>query len=174
MESSAIISEDGQFRVRLFRRWRADRPLWLWIMLNPSTADGNKDDATIRRLIGFTERGKGGGMIVENLYSIRATSPKDLAAGGWQIGPDCDNSLATSLIECDGPVIAGWGNHAPPARAYVVTSMVRRTGRETMCLGLTQARAPIHPLYQPNEKELIELRIALEEYDAKGTGMADR
>lgn len=143
-------------------------------MLNPSTADGRKDDATIRRLIGFTERGKGGGLIVENLYSFRATSPMQLAASGWQVGPDCDNAIATSLIECDGPVIAGWGNHAKTARAYVVTAMVRRSGREIMCLGLTKGRAPIHPLYQPNEREPIELRVALEEYDAKGTGMADR
>ncbi len=38
-QSSAVISDCGKFRYRLDRRW-ADGPICGFIMLNPSTADG--------------------------------------------------------------------------------------------------------------------------------------
>jgi hypothetical protein len=167
MESSAIISEDGRYRVRLLRRWRPERPLWLWVMLNPSTAGEREDDATIRRLIGFTERGHGGGFIVENLFSFRETHAGHLASAGYPVGPDCDASLATSLVESDGPLVCAWGNHAPPARSHKVLSMIRRAGREPMCLGLTGQRNPMHPVRLPYGLELVRLSDAMEDFDAK-------
>jgi hypothetical protein len=174
MESSAIISEDGRFRVRLFLRWREDRPLWLWIMHNPSTADERADDPTIRRLIGFTERGGGGSFIVENLFSLRATDPAAVKAAGWPVGPDCTNSIMASIVECDGPIVCAWGNVTEHSRVYAILSMIRRAKREPMCLGLTKRRQPGHPLYVPYEQKLIPLTDAQEDYDAKGTGMANR
>ena len=174
MESSAIISDDGRFRVRLFRRWREDRPLWLWIMHNPSTADERADDPTIRRLIGFTERGGGGGFIVENLYSFRATDPRAVRAAGWPYDPDANNSLMASIAECDGPVVCAWGNVTELSRSYSILSMIRRAEKAPMCLGLTKRRQPGHPLYVPYEQDLVPFNDALETYDAKGTGMANR
>ncbi len=167
MESSAIISEDGQFRVRLLRRWRPERPLWLWVMLNPSSADQHRNDATIRRLIGFTERGQGGGFIVENLFSFRCTDPGVLASQGYPLGPDCDAAISTSLFECDGPIVCAWGNNAPPARSQKILSMIRRAEREPMCLGLTGHRNPMHPVRLPYGLELMRISDAMEDYDAK-------
>lgn len=167
MESSAIISEDGRFRVRLFRRWREDRPLWLWIMHNPSTADERADDPTIRRLIGFTERGGGGGFIVENLFSFRATDPKAVKAAGWPYDPDANNSILVSMAECTGPIVCAWGNATEGSRIHAILSMIRRTGRPPMCLGLTQRRQPGHPLYVPYEQKLIPLTDAMEDFDCQ-------
>ncbi len=167
MESSAIISEDGRFRVRLLRRWRPERPLWLWVMHNPSTADERADDPTIRRLIGFTERGGGGGFIVENLFSFRATDPAAVKAAGWPYDPDANPSLIASLAECDGPTVCAWGNATEGSRIHAVLSMIRRVKREPFCLGLTQRRQPGHPLYVPYEQKLISLTDAMEDYDAK-------
>ncbi len=168
MESSAIISEDRLFRVRLLRRWRPERPLWLWIMLNPSTAGEIHNDATIRRLIGFTERGQGGGFIVENLFSFRAPDPLELVKAADPIGPDCDASLITSLIECDGPVVCAWGNNGGAARPLIALSMILRAGREPMCLGLTGQRKPMHPVRLPYGLELVRLSDAMEDFDVKG------
>lgn len=46
-DTSAVISECGQYRYLLRRTWDVDRPVACLIMLNPSTADASKDDATI-------------------------------------------------------------------------------------------------------------------------------
>ena len=45
---TATISDDGVYRYRLGRRWD-DRSPVLFVMLNPSTADADIDDPTIRR-----------------------------------------------------------------------------------------------------------------------------
>jgi len=71
----AIVSDDGLYRYRLWRRWDAECPTMVWIMLNPSTADAEVDDPTIRRCIGFARREHCGGIEVVNLYALRATNP---------------------------------------------------------------------------------------------------
>ena len=56
--STAIISADGQYRyslTRLLALLGGERNVVV-IMLNPSTADADQDNSTIRRLIGFAKR----------------------------------------------------------------------------------------------------------------------
>src|SRR5271154_3410516 len=78
MISTADISEDGLYRYWLTRTWDPTKPVLNWIMLNPSTADANKDDATIRRCMNFAKHWHYGGIAVYNLFAFRATDPKVL------------------------------------------------------------------------------------------------
>lgn len=75
----ATISPDGQYRYDLGRRW-GEGPLLAFVMLNPSTADAEVDDPTIRRCVGFAKREGCGGIIVRNLFAFRTPSPKALKA----------------------------------------------------------------------------------------------
>jgi hypothetical protein len=50
MWRSATISDCGRYRYALGRRWD-DGPTACWVMLNPSTADADVDDPTIRRCV---------------------------------------------------------------------------------------------------------------------------
>ncbi|WP_131822315.1 DUF1643 domain-containing protein, partial [Mycobacteroides chelonae] len=61
----AVISADGLYRYELHRSWRAG-PVVEFIMLNPSTADAEVDDATIRRCIGFAKQWGYGALVVRN------------------------------------------------------------------------------------------------------------
>ena len=54
--SWATFSSCGKYRYTLGRVWDADKPLLLFVMLNPSTADSYKNDPTVRRCIKWARR----------------------------------------------------------------------------------------------------------------------
>jgi hypothetical protein len=74
---SAIISDCGRYRYRLERDGPGDGST-LVIMVNPSTADAEQDDATIRKLKGFGRHNGWGRIIVGNLFAYRATDVREL------------------------------------------------------------------------------------------------
>jgi hypothetical protein len=143
---SAVISECGRYRYELSRRWDDRAPLG-WVMLNPSTADADTDDPTIRRCIRFAKDRGYGGIVVHNLYAYRVTDPAELANVDDPIGPRNRDFLASDL-PC---TVAGWGAH-PAAVGWLSgypfgwqrTAMQRR---RLVCLGFTASGAPRHPLY---------------------------
>lgn len=152
--SSAAISPCGQYRHWLRRRWSAG-PTCGFIMLNPSTADADADDPTIRRCIGFARREGCGGLLVANLFQLRATDPKELARHPDPVGPNSDHHLLDVAGESDGPLIAAWGAHQFAAdRAAYVSAMF---GIHCVCLGKTRDGHPRHPLYVKGDAPLIPL-----------------
>ena len=52
MEKSAILSADRKYRYVLTRIWDEAKSTVVFIGLNPSTADEETDDPTIRKCIG--------------------------------------------------------------------------------------------------------------------------
>lgn len=160
--SSAIISDCGQYRYSLNRWWDNEKPTDLWVMLNPSTADAETDDPTIRRVRGFSAGWGSGGFTVVNLYAYRATTPKAMWAaqksGVDIIGPDCDGWIrahAMVATQKGGRVIAAWGTNADPQREWKVKQLLR--GTPVHHLGLTKSGQPTHPLYRPADSELSVL-----------------
>ena len=78
MKKSAIISDCGKYRYELHRTWDEDKGKVLFIMLNPSTADGIHADLTTTRCINFAKKWEYGGIMIGNIYPFRAKRPKDL------------------------------------------------------------------------------------------------
>lgn len=152
--SGAHISPCGLYRYRLDRRWE-DGPTCGFIMLNPSTADAEKDDPTIRRCISFAKREGCGALVVANLFNFRATKPEEMAAAANPEGPDADLRLLETIDDVDGPLIAAWGAHwmAKDRGAYV-SAMI---GHQLCCLGKTKDGQPRHPLYVRADAPLIGL-----------------
>lgn len=83
---SAVLSADRRYRYGLFRIWDLERPLAMFVGLNPSTADETDDDPTIRRCVRFASDWQYGGLIMANLFAYRATSPRDLPDGEEAVG----------------------------------------------------------------------------------------
>lgn len=143
--SDALISPCGAYRHWLTRRW-GDGPTCGWIMLNPSTADADHDDRTIGRCISFAKREGCGGLIVGNLFQLRATDPDELRRHPDPLGPDPDDFLLLVASKSDGPLIAGWGEHPfARGRGEYVAAML---GGSLSCLGRTKDGYPRHPLYR--------------------------
>jgi hypothetical protein len=143
--SSAVMSKCGLYRYRLDRRW-GDGPTCGFIMLNPSKADADVDDPTIRRCIGFARREGCGALMVGNLFAFRATNPEVMADAEDPFGPENRHFLMNMVERVDGPLIAAWGSHWMADDA--VSEWVRSAGgSRLLCLGRTKVGAPRHPLY---------------------------
>lgn len=159
LDAGAKLSDCGRFRYRLWRIWDKSKPVLTWVMLNPSTADALLDDPTILKCVGFGMKWGYGAIEVVNLYAYRATSPADLKAADWPIGPDNDNDndkhLKWSVIFGQ-RVLAAWGTHAQEAR--VDAFLDKWPGLELGCLGMNRGGSPKHPLYVGYEVEPIRWR----------------
>lgn len=163
VQKSAVISECGQFRYKLRRTWDAALPILAFVMLNPSTADAEKDDATIRKCIGFATRFGYGGIIVVNLFAYRARDPKDLKAAGYPVGPANDDYILWAAIEGGGQVVCAWGTNAnrTPRPAQVV-KMLQAHGWRLKCLAVTNDNWPSHPLMLSYDRHLQPYFVAQE------------
>lgn len=151
---SAVIDPTGVYRYLLTRQWSEAPPLVIGA-LNPSTADAEKNDATIRKEIGFAMRWGFGGIVKWNLYGLRSTDPNELLRHPEPIGPENDQHI---IAACFGQpwVLAAWGSHkAARTRAPHVVKMLRDMGVTLKCLGLSKDGYPWHPLYIPYETQPV-------------------
>jgi hypothetical protein len=145
--SGAWISTNGIYRYRLWRCWDDSARFMVFVMLNPSTADAETDDPTIRRCIGFAKREGCGGIEVVNLYALRATKPVHLLDHPDPEGPQNCMAWAEALYDEPTPiVVAAWGagsamDGLPESKA------LRGASPDWLCLGTTKTGAPRHPLY---------------------------
>lgn len=156
MHRDATISECGKYRYTLLRSWGDRHGSVVWIMLNPSTADADVDDPTIRRCMKFTERLGHETMVVVNLFALRATDPRELLEAEDSVGAENTESV---LRVCDkGEIlVAAWGATKKPIRSSIREIVKQiRDGYELKCLGTTKDGSPRHPLYLRGDAELID------------------
>lgn len=148
----AVLSEDGQYRYSLVRRWASSGLPAQFIMLNPSIADDAVDDPTIRRCVGFARALGCAGLVVVNLYAYRATKPADLWRAEDPVGPHADTyiRIVAHRAAVGAPLIAAWGANAKPDRVAHVRELVASARAELTALGVTKSGAPRHPLYLPS------------------------
>lgn len=158
IDKGAVISDDLRFRYRLWRTWDSEAYKVLWIMLNPSTADADLDDATIRKCIAFTKLWHRGSIEVANLYAYRTKSPAELKKAQYPNGHN-DRVLAMlfETYQAGDLVIAAWGAHAQPNRAKDVQVDALLAGVPLYHLGLNKDGSPKHPLYLPLDSKRTEL-----------------
>lgn len=114
----------------------------VFIGLNPSTADEEQDDPTIRRCVRFARDWGFARLKMLNLYAYRSTDPRGLRDATDPVGPDNNCTIAKV---CGGSdlVVAAWGVHGEPERVAQVLELVTAP----VALGLTKNGAPRHPLY---------------------------
>jgi len=155
IDQGAILSECRKYRYSLWRIWDPSKDKILFIALNPSTADENKDDATIRRITDFSDQWGFGGFYVCNLFAFRATKPVDMFQSVSPVSDPMDilandremihtAALCTKIVFC-------WGNEgAADQRCFVVQKMFP----EAWCFGTTHSGQPKHPLYLAKDTRL--------------------
>ena len=146
---SAVIQ--GNYRYSLVRHWGEGARL-ISCMLNPSTADANKNDPTLLRNIHFAKLWGFKSLEVINLFAWRSPKPKALLEAKDPIGPMNDQMIYTVLSRGDAYLVA-WGNS--PSRQLEsrinkvekrILEVAKTRGVPVFCLGRTMNGSPKHPL----------------------------
>ena len=141
--SGATVSNDEKYRYTLWRTWDKDKPVVMFIMLNPSTADAKKDDPTIRKCMAYAKAWGYGALIVGNLYAFRTKDPELLTYEEDPIGPHCDSWLYT-LSKMSDLRVAAWGNKILSKKRV---EQVKGIVSHLYYLELSKRGNPKHPLY---------------------------
>lgn len=146
MRKAAVLSEDRLYRYSLLRQWDDSKGIVLFIGLNPSTADENIDDPTIRRCIQSAVNWGYGGMRMINLFGYRSTDPKNLLSVEDPIGWENDDWIRRGILKSD-RIIAAWGTKGGMKDRDKTVMDVIISLSLIECLGVTKAGFPRHPLY---------------------------
>jgi len=161
--NSAEFSPCRKYRYELRRTWGdlldQGKPGFVaFCMLNPSTADENANDPTIRRCIAFADAWGWKSLVVVNLFAWRSPSPEAMMKEADPIGPQNDSFLEScaSMTEL---FVCAWGNDG---RHMERASKTVRHLREGGCLlhrlgELTEKHQPRHPLYLKGDLKPVPL-----------------
>jgi len=144
----------------------------MFVGLNPSCADGQRDDPTLRRLVAYGRRWGFGRLEVINLFGAVATTPAALKRLADPVGTDneawirrclgrlgpwrSEAILARESAAADpmGPLGSllwlGWGNGgAWLGRDRTLLAQVAEFALKPFALRCTASGQPCHPLYCP-------------------------
>jgi hypothetical protein len=152
MTGTAVFSPCGRYRYHLTREWDATKGRALFVMLNPSTADAEVLDPTVRRCVGYAQAWGWGSLEVVNLFAWRATDPDELTreqrrhSVAHVVGPDNDAAIGRAIARADLVMLAYGKDGALFGRAREVLRLFG-SERNFFCLGKTKGGHPLHPLY---------------------------
>ncbi|WP_255477068.1 DUF1643 domain-containing protein [Synechococcus sp. A15-60] len=161
--SEASFSTCGQYRWELQRAVSTPaqderRRVLLFVGLNPSRADADRDDPTLRRLQGFAQAWGHHQLVVLNLFARISPAPVALRRCADPVGENTDRVLIRWF--------QGWASHPGwdlwlgwgaagglHQRDQQVVQMLkqslrhRRAGTAPLAMGTTRSGQPRHPLY---------------------------
>ncbi len=156
--SGAVMDHTRQYRFLLWRFWD-ERPRIHFNGLNPSTANENENDPTVKRWIQFAQAWGYGGFYATNIYPFITPHPEEL------VTPDCFHKanypaiwMAAGLSAISVPC---WGDGIKRVDGglKVANHVLETYLTDPMCFGLTQSGNPKHPLYLNGNTKLVEYQI---------------
>lgn len=134
----------GVYRYTLWREWHPHLPRLVFVLLNPSTADGSTDDPTLCRCVGFARDWGYGSVELVNLFAYRSVDPATLRRVADPVGPLNDAYIQQAASRAEQIVLAWGALGGLNGRAQEVTRLLNR---QLFCLGYTTEGLPRHPLY---------------------------
>ena len=171
-QAEAKLSSCGAYRWLLHRPIQSSdqiskqRRVLLFVGLNPSRADGLRDDPTLRRLQGFAHQWGYHHLVVLNLFARISPSPSLLCRCAEPIGAENDLILHSWFQQwAQQPkwdLWLGWGvggglrqRDAEVLKMLNDVSDRRGVLSPPFVTGLTKAGYPRHPLYLPSDVQRV-------------------
>lgn len=159
---TAIISECQRYRYRLDRDIATpDSKTIAFFGINPSIADEDIDDPTIKKIKGFASRHGGSKVIVGNVFAFRTPHVHELELMLDPVGPENRYHHQRIIEEAD-ILVPCWGGRykvPQPLRHHFedVLQQLQASGKPVQCLGLTVDGDPKHSLFIPYTTSLMQL-----------------
>ncbi len=152
--SGAVLDHTRSYRFLLWRFWD-ERPRIHFNGLNPSSANELNDDPTVKRWCQFAKAWGYGGFYATNLSAYISSLPEVLdqqEAFHKANYPAIKMASGLSVLS-----VVCWGDlikHIPNGKA-VADHVIKEYLDSPMCFGLTKSGNPKHPLYLPDDAELM-------------------
>lgn len=149
---SAILSPCGQYRFRLERDVQMEGIVAALFGVNPSTADAQVNDATIRKDIGFAKVHGWRRIIKGNVCAYRATDVRELATAMIMPSAYLENLGHLQKIIADADILVPcWGRRSkmPLHMRHDIDRVLELlviSGKPVFHFGLTACGQPKHPL----------------------------
>lgn len=155
MPNDCIFSPCRNYRYRLIHEWSdmftTPRAI-MWIGLNPSTADEEKLDPTLKRIRGFSRAWGYDRFIMTNAFAYRATKPPDMLKQKDPIGPENDRILLECAAMVD-KIIVVWGNDGSRfGRDKQVVDLLKKSRKKLFCRAATMTAAPAIRFICPGQR----------------------
>lgn len=147
--NGAIFSDCGKYRYALWRIWDKSKPLVMFIGLNPSTANQETDDPTIKSVTRISRHNGYGGFYMMNLFGIISADPNVLK--NCQ-DPQGDNlEWHDTISERCKDVVFAWGAFR---EARGIFKRFEYRYPNALCIGRNRGGSPKHPLFQKGKSVL--------------------
>ena len=152
INKTANFSSCRKYRYSLSRIWDKQKKFVLFIGLNPSTADEEMDDPTIRRCSGYAQKWGYGGFMMVNLFAYRTTLPSNLKKVKYPVGSENDKYIVKLSKKAD-ITVATWGDNG---NLYSRDKQILSLVPNLMCLKINKSGQPAHPLYLKKDLKLTK------------------
>lgn len=150
-DRGAVFSECGMYRYALWRVIQEnpiDRVM-VAVLLNPSTADHEKNDPTVERVFRRARAGGFGLFVVLNANAYRSTARRVLYRLDDPVGP-LNDAFIRDIVPYASLTVCGWGvDGARRNRGVKVYDLLIEAGVVPHAYAVTQGGHPQHPLYIP-------------------------
>lgn len=152
--AGALFNSDNTHRYYLWRIWNLQKPLVAFIGLNPSTANGSKNDNTIKKVIKVADYNGYGGLYMLNLFPLVSTDPTYLLNRTYSMAEN-DEWIDKITKECK-DVVFCWGSFKE-AKTRAKQIIKRFPG--ALCFEVLKDGSPKHPLFCKDKTFLIPYKI---------------
>jgi hypothetical protein len=156
---------DRTHRIALPRRWQEGGTYVLWVLLNPSQADRNRDenDLTVTKCEGFSKRWGHSALWITNVFSLIATDPRELEGASVDVLRTSQAFMRlVQLAVGAAEILVGWGGSIPKRLEGAPESIVRAirtvSAAPINCLGTTAGGHPRHPSRLGYDTERVAFR----------------
>jgi hypothetical protein len=160
---TAVFSDDKAYRYLLTRQCPG-RGHTAIVMVNPSVANAEVNDATIGKLRGFGERHEWGEIRIVNLFALISPDVRKLKEVSDPVGPQNDYWI-WHAAEGANQIIVAWGSIGKIPRTHrdridAVVGDLECARRPILSIGQpAMCGQPKHPLYQPYDSPLLPWRL---------------
>jgi len=133
-----IVSEDGKYHYKTWRKWDGSRPPVIFILANEISGD-----VTIDRCIRFAKDWLCGAAILLPLFALKVKDNRDIVVASKSnedrlriIGPETDIIIYDTFVENPmSQIICGWGPFGMlTKRGDAMMRLIREVGRKPLCI----------------------------------------